>query len=433
MINDSGHLRVTVTSTNVTVDYIRSFLPGGGTNEQVSYTYQILPCDQRDSDGDGINDCTDACPYDPLKTDAPGACGCGVAESTPCPTFMVVRVGDGSAALTTKATAAFLEERSLNDGSLVSTTPLPTSASGSKKPLTLAGSATAEGALKRSVDGHYVTMAGYAADATATYTNVATTASTTVNRVVARISSDHIVDTTTIISNGSGFNGATGTTGNPRAAVSVDGNAFWVAGAGTSTSGGIWYVPFGGTAPTQITGASGYAPNNVRTLGIFNGQLFGATNVASFYGVFQVGTTGPPTTHTAGTLLSGFGQTSSPSSLDFAVLDRDGNGAVDMIYVSDDRITSGNGSIQKWVYSGSSSWSRVCTFNPGTTAGIRHLLAIEYPGSAVTLLGSTTDTTNTILKVVDTGGTTACTGSFMSLGTARTNTAFRGLALSPVP
>lgn len=36
-----------------------------------------------DSDGDGVDDCRDGCPADPLKTD-PGRCGCGVSEDE-CP------------------------------------------------------------------------------------------------------------------------------------------------------------------------------------------------------------------------------------------------------------------------------------------------------------------------------------------------------------
>jgi hypothetical protein len=37
-----------------------------------------------DSDGDGVPDCRDECPDDPLKSE-PGACGCGVEDSDPCP------------------------------------------------------------------------------------------------------------------------------------------------------------------------------------------------------------------------------------------------------------------------------------------------------------------------------------------------------------
>jgi hypothetical protein len=79
MVENSGHVRVTVAPAAVTVDYVRSFLPGDGTNGSVDYTYSVTSCAARDADGDGTNDCTDACPADPGKT-APGACGCGVPD-----------------------------------------------------------------------------------------------------------------------------------------------------------------------------------------------------------------------------------------------------------------------------------------------------------------------------------------------------------------
>ena len=37
-----------------------------------------------DRDGDGVDDCRDRCPNDPNKT-APGRCGCGERDVTPCP------------------------------------------------------------------------------------------------------------------------------------------------------------------------------------------------------------------------------------------------------------------------------------------------------------------------------------------------------------
>lgn len=79
MVENSGHVRVTVAPAAVTVDYVRSFLPGDGTNGSVDFTYDVTSCAARDTDGDGTNDCTDACPADPGKT-APGACGCGVPD-----------------------------------------------------------------------------------------------------------------------------------------------------------------------------------------------------------------------------------------------------------------------------------------------------------------------------------------------------------------
>jgi hypothetical protein len=41
VLPNSGHLRVTVSPSQATVDYVRAFLPGAGTNGQVAYTYTI--------------------------------------------------------------------------------------------------------------------------------------------------------------------------------------------------------------------------------------------------------------------------------------------------------------------------------------------------------------------------------------------------------
>jgi hypothetical protein len=46
---------------------------------RVPFSWGFL-CPAGDSDGDGVFDCTDFCPYDPAKT-APKICGCGVAET----------------------------------------------------------------------------------------------------------------------------------------------------------------------------------------------------------------------------------------------------------------------------------------------------------------------------------------------------------------
>jgi Calcineurin-like phosphoesterase len=41
VLPNSGHLRVTVSPSTATVDYVRAFLPGAGTNGQVAYTYTM--------------------------------------------------------------------------------------------------------------------------------------------------------------------------------------------------------------------------------------------------------------------------------------------------------------------------------------------------------------------------------------------------------
>src|SRR2546422_9646672 len=63
--------------------------------------------------------------------------------------LVVVRVGDGSAALGTVATAVFLDEWK-TDGTFVQSVPLPTAVNGPNGRLTLSGWAPTEGLLTRS-------------------------------------------------------------------------------------------------------------------------------------------------------------------------------------------------------------------------------------------------------------------------------------------
>ncbi len=41
ILPNSGHLRVTVSVSEVTVEYVRAYLPGDGTNGEVAYSYSI--------------------------------------------------------------------------------------------------------------------------------------------------------------------------------------------------------------------------------------------------------------------------------------------------------------------------------------------------------------------------------------------------------
>ncbi|HWP06991.1 MAG TPA: metallophosphoesterase [Polyangiaceae bacterium] len=78
IVNNSGHLRVTVSPTLVTVDYVRAFLSGGGTNGAVAYSYTISPCKAAHSDGKACDD-GNACTT--LDTCNAGACQPGTAVS----------------------------------------------------------------------------------------------------------------------------------------------------------------------------------------------------------------------------------------------------------------------------------------------------------------------------------------------------------------
>ncbi|MBW2974166.1 metallophosphoesterase [Candidatus Woesearchaeota archaeon] len=73
LINNSGHLRVHVSPSNVTVQYVRAYVGGVGTNGEIAYEYTIevnTACnDGVDNDGDNLTDY----PYDP---------GCSSANDT---------------------------------------------------------------------------------------------------------------------------------------------------------------------------------------------------------------------------------------------------------------------------------------------------------------------------------------------------------------
>ena len=81
----------------------------------------------------------------------------------------VVRVGQGgdeAPSLSAASAAVFVDRYALTGGqaSPVSTIALPTVAAGVHRPLTLPGNGVSEGFLKRSVDGRYLTLAGYTAE-----------------------------------------------------------------------------------------------------------------------------------------------------------------------------------------------------------------------------------------------------------------------------
>ncbi|MDD1751234.1 MAG: hypothetical protein LUO89_15330, partial [Methanothrix sp.] len=206
-------------------------------------------------------------------------------------TFMVVRLNGtadagADAAPTSTSTAVFLEERNISDGSLVRTIAMPTAMSGNNQPFTMSGSASSEGQLTTSVDGHSVVLTGFAAAP-----GVTKIASTSTDggalRVVARVDSAGNVDTTTEVATFDGFD--------IRAAATVDGGSFWAVGAGASDAGGnagVQYVLVGSTgASTNILSV----PANTRTVGIYGGQLYMGTSFTPNNGINTVGT-GLPTT-----------------------------------------------------------------------------------------------------------------------------------------
>ena len=142
--------------------------------------------------------------------------------------LVVYRVGDGSAALTSAATAVFLDEYSPS-GTLVQSIPMPTAVAGANKRITASGSATSEGLITRSVDRKYLVFAGY--DAAVGTAAVNGTTSATVNRVVGRIDATEALDATTAFTDFP-------TGGNMRGVASTNGTDFWA----TGSVGGVRYA-----------------------------------------------------------------------------------------------------------------------------------------------------------------------------------------------
>ncbi len=325
---------------------------------------------------------------------------------------MVLRVGDGGAALNSDSTAVFLEERSITGGSLSRTINLPTSDAGSNRSFTLGGSSSTEGTLSQSSDHRFVTLAGY--DTVPGTATPSATQSSSVNRVVARVDGVGSVDTSTA------FN--TFSTESPRGATSLDGSAFWICGG----SGGVRYVPLGVTTTSSVSTTVA----NLRSVHIFDAQLYFNTAAGS-QGVYTVGSGTPTTTGQVSTQL--FGVTSSAT---FAVLDRSTSVAgPDTVYVAIETAVSGGLSrinVQKWTYNGS-VWSQQ-TFAPaaasGPNTGARSLTAF-VEGSAVRIVATTNEAASSrLVTFVDDGIITAPVVT--ALSTAGTNTAYRGVAPSPI-
>jgi hypothetical protein len=316
----------------------------------------------------------------------------------------VVRVGDGSAPLSSTSTPTFVDEYTTT-GVFVQTIALPTIGSGSNQPFTNAGSSTSEGFLNQSANGFYLTLAGYATGPGTTA--VPQTTSTAVPRVVARIDLTGTIDTSTTITDA--YSGATGSNANIRSAVSDDGLGFWTAGT-AMTNGGVRYVTLGSATSTAINSG---APQNTRVVGIHNGQLYTSSASTVYQGVCTVGTGLPTVGPAPVTLLPGMPTTSGPSTYDFWFAD------AQTLYVADDGSGSG---IKKWV-DVAGTWVNVYTLASGTAC--RGLTGRRAGG--VTTLWATTG--SSIIRIADTGPS----ATFTAIATAPTNTAFRGLRLLRKP
>ncbi len=333
----------------------------------------------------------------------------------------VCRVGDGAAALSTAATATFIDEYTPS-GTLVQSIAMPTVVSGANLRLTISGSSAASCNLTRSTGGNYLLITGYdVATGVASVDSTVTTGGANF-RVIGRIAADGTVDTTTSTPSFSGSQ--------IRSAISTTGFDFWLSGAST----GILYTTFGANTVGTLIGSVTPIVTNNRTIGIFGGQLF-ATNGSGTNNRLQVIGAGLPTT-TGQTMtgIPGFVTAGSPYGFYFADLDA-GVAGLDTLYVSDDSATAGatGGGIKKFSLV-AGSWTYNGTFLASTTPVIPATtfrgLTGKTNGTTVTLYATRNGTQ--ITSAVDaTGYNVVPTAIPTELAVNTANTAFRGIALAP--
>ena len=322
--------------------------------------------------------------------------------------LVVYRVGAG-AALTSQATAAFLDEYNTSGG-LVQSIAVPTSASGSQLALTNSGSAPSEGALSLSADGQYLLFAGYnAALGVTSVHSTSTTGPTPILRVIGRAGIDGTLDTSTSTTSFSG--------GNIRSATSTNGTDFWAGGANT----GVVYTTLGSLGSGTVV--SNTQTNN-RVLTVVGGQLYVTSSLGSNIGLNKVGSGAPTTAGQTLTQISPTAASNNPYSYYF--LDRDaGVAGLDTLYIADQ--TTANG-LSKYSFDGTNWTAR------GNVAGVYTGLVAKTNGTSVDIyMTSKITSNNDLVKFTDSAAFNApiTSGTPTPLFSTGANKVLRGLAFTP--
>ncbi len=222
--------------------------------------------------------------------------------------------GDGSGTYTDNQASPITLEELTTSGVVAGTLVLPqtasTNAGVTQSAISGEYGSSSEGSLELSADGQSLTIAGYGVNA-ATYnagesngnnvygnaaeaqsTSVPGGASTAVPRVIADVSYNGTVDTSTALFN-------VDNTNNPRSAATVNGSSFILSGQGVSgdTTQGVQSAAIGASSATIVNSAT-----DTRTAEIFNGNLYVSTdskqgaagftaNIAEYNGIPSAGAT----------------------------------------------------------------------------------------------------------------------------------------------
>ncbi|WP_169927786.1 hypothetical protein [Labilithrix luteola] len=344
-------------------------------------------------------------------------------DAGPAHKIVVLRVGElDGGSISPGAGQLFLDEYELGGNTLVRSIRLPTQVNGDQRAIvqTAAPSQVREGAISSSTDGRSVVVTGYTGhsdDATPPYSS----APSDNPRVVARITADGSVDTSTLISDSFAANYVGG--------AAISGNDIWIGGNANNNPGDgpLQYLRFGNSVAGGATNgtevvAPYYAHNCVR---IFEDQLYASTNE---WRIVSIGT-GLPTT---GPQVETPVVTDPIGASEFEFVDLDGKPGAERLYVAVDGmgVNAGvPGGVRKYVYdSKSKTWTYSTTFRESLNSGLRGLAAYKE-GDDVIIVATTTDG-DKLVRFVD-----PATGTPMStvIATAPHGAMYRGVTHAPKP
>jgi hypothetical protein len=280
---------------------------------------------------------------------------------------VVVRSGDDTyASADGAAVPAYLDEYTL-DGTLVQSIPMGDYADAVNPQFTLNGGNGNGGFISKSYDGNYLVMAGY--DAPLATPGVASTASTTYARTVARIDLSGNIDTTTKLTD-LGSNEI-------RSAASVDGTQFWAVGTGTSNR--VRYASLGATTSSRVVSSG----NSLVSINIFkdsagDAQLFASRNSSSspLYKITRTGDPDPKLPVGDKASATSLYSLSGASGYDYFFLD------ANTLYITDDN-NSAIGGVQKWTSDGT-TWTQQYVLQ----AGLSYVPLRGLSGSLVNINGT---------------------------------------------